>query len=739
MTEVCPIYVNHSMQPKMQSGELNAPTQEVEISVDRNADNNQEKDRVLSWTASSIANTNNEAVAQEDQIQPVHVERGRSQQMFISRLVTDNGDSREPVKSDAVPSPKAMQMSSSPKPPRPVSRPVLSPLDYQTFHSEDSLSQSDVVTRRADLIHAVAPLPAEVTTSTGSPYRVDQEQITNIHPDTGPYRVSASLDRRQYDTIDRSTTHDMRRTQTMRTADYAGRLRERLRTFRGDSSDTMDERGGTLRVTKIRTKPENYVCSETIHWPGKLLKLKRRQTTPPAKHVYSTPNEVIIPRPQPRATLSYHPAPSPQSPRSPLQENVSAIQTIHVQSKPPRSAPAQRTEIQLKMSPDSSSRQLTSLQTLAASPKAQRCTALPDSPQKGLMQVVGAALESPTQDCNVTTFPYLSKELVVQITQSDKEPRVDADMLRMHAESPLIEASIRHIHPFLNDCSKGGFHPADNDAESKENESCAKTTIRNFLNTCVRLKSVDLQGHYAAFHYPLRAFNPDLWRSNARFVDWNYIPVVQEPGGITEYVELPTPVPEFEAFLYADKPIDALLTTWLDCHQTSPPSEVCCHSVGKPAHIYHPISFAVRLDQLLSNAEGKEQETMADTCFRLAALLSYAHCRKCLTEWNLPLHSITTDPEKVLVILSTCNCLMLFKKDASKPSDSEKSEANPLVKFLCASDNTIEQGIDNLIGKLEEGITKEIGTTNFSSRWLVAVAPPDWMALCCSRIHLKQK
>lgn len=183
-----------------------------------------------------------------------------------------------------------------------------------------------------------------------------------------------------------------------------------------------------------------------------------------------------------------------------------------------------------------------------------------------------------------------------------------------------------------------------------------------------------------------------------------------------------------------------MLTSWLDCHQTTPPSETYSQSIEKPAHIYHPISFAARLDQLLSHTEAKEDERLANTCFRLAVLLTYAHCCRCLTRWNHPLHIITTDPRDILVILSTCNCLILFKKNTAHAStDDELSTTNTLVKSLCHSEVTLEQGIDNLVRKIDEELTRDFGKINYSSRWLEAVAPPDWIALCCSRIYLKQK
>lgn len=136
----------------------------------------------MSWTAASIANTNYETAVEEDQIRPVHVERGRSQQVFLSRLVTDNGDTVESVPPTTVRSPRVISAGNSPKPPRPISRPVLSPLDYQTFHSEDSLSQPEVA-RRVDLTQAVAPVSVEVSMPTGVPYEVDHEQVSHQHLD----------------------------------------------------------------------------------------------------------------------------------------------------------------------------------------------------------------------------------------------------------------------------------------------------------------------------------------------------------------------------------------------------------------------------------------------------------------------------------------------------------------------------------------------------------------------------
>ncbi|KAA3680930.1 uncharacterized protein DEA37_0012633 [Paragonimus westermani] len=445
----------------------------------RSHDGQTHEDQVLAWTAGQIASStrptevriglSNSVVAHEEMIQPVHIQR----QILLGQLTTGSecSDQRE--------------SSLAQKPPRPASPPVLSPLDYQPFHqhSQDgSFSHSDLDRKRMNMLQAATP-PASGggndsladSPSFGVRYRIEPQQT-----------------------------------------DYADRVRERVKSLRvepieGSSPD------GTIRPRKTFQKQQTYVCSETIKWPKIPFKLKRRQTDAPPKNVYSTPNETIVPRPQPKIMSSYYAnsmTRPPVPPSTVVSERVTLSHSGHLQSAIPTTAytgmSVQRPDVGAggPLS-ESANRQLTSLRSVELDFTAK--------------------------------LPYFSDELGLyspggrpKVISADEKTATEI----AEEEKNRISEALKKIQPFLE---AWNTFDSETDTEVKltaVSKEITKECIQDFLNTCMRLRSVDLQGQFAPFHYPLPTFDRRLWKICGRLENWCNLLILREPEWNTEYVQL---------------------------------------------------------------------------------------------------------------------------------------------------------------------------------------------------------
>ncbi|KAF7259870.1 hypothetical protein EG68_02629 [Paragonimus skrjabini miyazakii] len=752
------MYPQRPPEPSPHDGQ----TCEVQPQTDQN-----EKDQVLAWTAGQIASSSrpneiriglsNSLVAKEEMIQPVHIQR----QILLGQLTTglEGSDQKE--------------NSLAQKPPRPVSPPALSPLDYQPFHQhpqDEGFSHPDLGRKRMDMLQSITP-PASGggngsradSPSLSVRYRIEPQQVVTATPSRTIRPVTTSLDRREPTEYSSSSPTSVRRANTLRT-DYADRVRERVKSLRvepveGSSPD------GTIRPRKTFQKQQTYVCSETIKWPKIPFKLKRRQTDAPPKNVYSTPNETIVPRPQPKIMSGYYANNTARPPVPPsviVSERVTLSHSGHLQSAIPTTAytgmSAHRPDLGTgRPLSESANRQLTSLRSVEAhNTLLQQSTYINESPKRGLFHMAQA--DGPlSKQLDVTAkLPYFSDELglcstggMPKIINADEQTATEI----AEEEKTKINEALKKTQPFLEAWNTSDSETDPDMKLTTVSKEITKECIQDFLNTCVRLRSVDLQGQFAPFHYPLSTFDRRLWKTCGRLENWCNLLILREPEWNTEYVQLSPSATPGQTVLYSTRTIDSLLTNWLDCHHTSPRTSVTAAAQISNT-VYHPILLISDLKHLLESqpytVEGKN--TLMHTCLRLAVLLTYENCLVRMQN-SLSL-SFNLNPEKILIALSTNNCLVVFQACAQETTHTPSSptklggsgsdvdqpdlkEVDQLVEYLCAEYKSLDKAIDGMIEKVHQIATVQLGSMGMLPGLLKAIAPPDWIAMITSRISMK--
>ncbi|OON21890.1 hypothetical protein X801_02212 [Opisthorchis viverrini] len=701
---------------------LPASSMEVSVGGYNNKENHAtdmhvQQGKMFSWNASQIAGT----PASEAAIQPTQ----RQHPYYAADFGVLRGSGSHP----------------SPKPPRPTSPPTLSPLDYQPYHSEDGLSQSDIVQRRLNLVNAMTPSGSEVNVHVRGSVTGARTPSSQVSGDVRP--LATSLDRRQQMGIEYRAPTNVRRAQTLRT-DYANRLRERVLSLRVEPGETQGD-GGTLRPRKLRTKKETYVCSDTIKFPKLSFKLSKRQKEKSPALVHSEKIDMVIPRPQPNFVSS-----APDAQRFWVQQQITNNYEVgyneHGGGKPEvcKSEGFLASRPPLKTGP-----QLTSLVSMAGKHYGD-----------ANFQVISE--DSAAQEYDLKTTTYISGEIRGQLEQK--------------TEVEQLQEALRHTQTFLVAWDSQN----QSQQTSPDNLAHIAECIGSFLNTCIRLRSADLQGHFAPFQYQLASFETRCWRNVARFINWNNLLVIGGPSGTTEYIQIaPAPSTKLEIFC-TYRCVDIMLTNWLDRHHTNPQLVHCCRS--EPSKIaYQPIYFVSNLAKLVSinPFSSHPLNTLFQLGLRLAVLLTYDSC---LTEMcSYQSLKPVTKLEEIILGWSTSNCVAMFHleeqtKEPSPPPPPNPSTADEglmedgvplnvhegttlengmpvaelqkpdepqpvvddLVKELCPEYNSVESAIDGLINKVYETVTEQLNPNGIGCCLLKSVAPPDWFAMLVARIAVNK-
>ncbi|CAL8108601.1 unnamed protein product [Calicophoron daubneyi] len=527
------------------------------------------------------------------------------------------------------------------------------------------------------------------------------------------YGVTGSLDRRYYGSFDTDTQAIVRRAQTLRTTDYASRLRERIRTFRPQTVESTATDGGlnlnvtdgraegevsavggglgvrgnvagdTLKRQTLRPKQEVYVCSESFRIPHKLLKFKRRKTSPP-KTVRSSGQEAAENvRPKYESSYDYDQDYSLEAQMEPAVFAKTEGYQHRVPPPVPR-APVQRPHISTNISVSGQpARQLTSLRSAASPTLLQQSTAIPDSASRGMLQMVSVGGDGCATESREVMLPYLSGELS-DISKVDLLTGITVDEKVFEAtcsdKGPILRDALSKVHPFMKLWMTEESQPETEQAETKEDEinnhrSLMHACLQDYLTACVRLRSVDLQGQYAPFHYPLVTFNERYWKKCAKLSGWGDLTVRCGPEWSTEYLRLPPVDPTRQTLVFPNVPVDTLLINWLNCHQAVVPTPAEPDLKGAMDTVaYHPVEIITTLDRLLEAYDKEKANTdLWHSCLRLAVLLSYNYC---LIKYNINTekHELDTKPANILVTLCTSNCLIIFHKRPANPPPVAKAE-----------------------------------------------------------------
>ncbi|CAH8598808.1 unnamed protein product [Heterobilharzia americana] len=608
-----------------------------------------------------------------------------------------------------------------------------------------------------------------------------------------PYHVPGSLDGRYPQEYDDEYSPETRRIQTMRHSDYPTRLRERIHVYRPvSSSATVSatlpyngyDRNMTLKPYKPKAIAERYKCSEVYSWPPKFPKLKRRKTQPP-KQIHTGQDHVVI-KEQIKPPMNYQP---------PVPNQTHTNEPLHVIK-----VSQQWNTLNNKRDSDNSpERQVTSLHSV------QRSTLLEQSnrtsgpgPGSRNQLFIADYKQMPSSQVssekpNSLALPYFTKAAENKrfskfhfttannaINDNNINNNIVMSSEVMQSESPksigVLKDTVKAMHPFLQEWFEK-HKELDNKElkdEERKNDKLVINCLSEYLFTCMKLRSLDLQGEYASFVFPLKSFNEKSWDKYGFIEGWEELSIVCAPNTNHEYVVLNQCDKQSNKLKYTTKTVDKLLTNWLNSQTTKSPlpnghTSFDNLTANKNKSIedkaLHSIVLTTTLKSILSLFDNKEAGVdIFETCIKLSVLLSLSECLPTSldrSEVNKTHSEVDLTPENILLILSPSNCLTVFKKfdkiqptnnhmdksnDLSNKDDAEKHDAKQalnkentlksLFNQLHLHGDSINEVINDILKHLYEITKHEFIFPEMVTSLLKAVAPPDWIAICLARICL---
>ncbi|CAH8570055.1 unnamed protein product [Heterobilharzia americana] len=411
-----------------------------------------------------------------------------------------------------------------------------------------------------------------------------------------PYHVPGSLDGRYPQEYDDEYSPETRRIQTMRHSDYPTRLRERIHVYRPvSSSATVSatlpyngyDRNMTLKPYKPKAIAERYKCSEVYSWPPKFPKLKRRKTQPP-KQIHTGQDHVVI-KEQIKPPMNYQP---------PVPNQTHTNEPLHVIK-----VSQQWNTLNNKRDSDNSpERQVTSLHSV------QRSTLLEQSnrtsgpgPGSRNQLFIADYKQMPSSQVssekpNSLALPYFTKAAENKrfskfhfttannaINDNNINNNIVMSSEVMQSESPksigVLKDTVKAMHPFLQEWFEK-HKELDNKElkdEERKNDKLVINCLSEYLFTCMKLRSLDLQGEYASFVFPLKSFNEKSWDKYGFIEGWEELSIVCAPNTNHEYVVLNQCDKQSNKLKYTTKTVDKLLTNWLNSQTTNHHFQMVIH------------------------------------------------------------------------------------------------------------------------------------------------------------------
>uniref|UniRef100_A0A3Q0KQZ8 DH domain-containing protein n=1 Tax=Schistosoma mansoni TaxID=6183 RepID=A0A3Q0KQZ8_SCHMA len=596
-----------------------------------------------------------------------------------------------------------------------------------------------------------------------------------------------SLDRRYPQEYDQYySSPEARRVQTMRYTDYPTRPRLYQPTYQSAtlSFNEYDHHynNGTLKPRRPKIITERYKCSEVYNWPPKFPKLKRRKTNPP-KQIHTAQDHIVIKQQLKTSAENNH-----SSPVQHTQSNTEQIQCIKVNNQ--YQSPNGKRE--LSVSPEPQVTSLHSLQRSTLLEKSNRTSGtetrdqlfiadykLAPNNQIGSTKPDSLALPyfaKMTENKRFSKFHYNTTTNNNTSNNNNNNIAVSAEVMRSESpkSSTTLKDALKIMHPLFQ-CLQDkqpttSSSPTDN--HESQNSKLLIDCLSEYLFTCMKLRSLDLQGEFATFVFPLKNFNEQVWNKYGIIDNWNEISIVCAPNTNYEYVVLNTAKESAQKIRFPTKTIDKLLTNWLDNQTTKTPSPENRHSMEKKNNtektsdnkLLHSISLAVTLKSLLNLFEKHKEESKAEaesgeqqhqhhhheqqqcvdlflTCIKLNVLLSLSECLD--KDKSIQLDLI---PEHILLILTPSNCLTIFKqyeKDKLPNTDSNHNEVilketnlQCLLDALHIQSHSMNDSINDVLKQFYEIIQHNYQSKEMIISLLKSIAPPDWITMCVARICL---
>ncbi|KAH8857443.1 hypothetical protein KSF78_0008556 [Schistosoma japonicum] len=669
----------------------------------------------------------------EDKSSMKHVDE---QHMIKNDKLVDNSQQRQQYHMTTYKYKVKNNLSNSPPPPPPPPPPPAPPAPpmstvyqhrqyYQTvdeLHENQSqmsntqslnISLSDsspsLIKRKEDIeivnsLEIIAPpaIPTKMSSDPNNPIYVNH----SIRPNRPP-----TIDRKEIDN-----------------SDYPSRFRERIHTYQPTHTATTlsynneFNQNGTLKAYKPKIKAEQYKCSEVYSWPPKFPKLKRRKTNPP-KQIHTGQEHIVI-KQQLRTSAPV------------IRQNESNTEPIHCIKVNNQYQPSNY-KADRNASPE---RQVTSLHSLQRSTLLEKSNRNSGTESRDQLliadykQMPGNQIGE-SMKANTLALPYYTKMLsnkqfnkfhsITKHSENNDKNNivVSSDVLRSDSlkSSHALHDAMTTIYALLQCNQQSNNIMVNNNNGNNNKEEYKKLLIHclsEYLFSCMKLYSLDLHGDYATFVYPLKYFNEQLWYKYGYIDHWYDVIIVCEPNTNYEYVLLN----EFSTTIkFPTKTFDKLLTNWLDNQTTKTP---LTHN-----------SFVLNTKK--TNSKEKTSDEKLLHSITIATTLKT--CKA--IELNLTV-------DNILLILSSSNCLVIFKysnhtDEASEHEISEttlkenkKTNIEQLLNYLHIEHHTLNDAINDLLKQLHEIIQQKIHFPEIMTTLLKSLTPPDWITMCVARVCL---
>ncbi|VDD75739.1 unnamed protein product [Mesocestoides corti] len=278
-------------------------------------------------------------------------------------------------------------------------------------------------------------------------------------------------------------------------------------------------------------------------------------------------------------------------------------------------------------------------------------------------------------------------------------------------------------------------------AEETASEHLVNRCLQEYMAVCIRLRSADLQGEFAAFHWHYGDVGEAKCFKHGAPIGWPSIEVYYDPLRLTDFVKLASsdnvflflsqPQVQYSVghVVYPERTVDAMLATWIDIGRTHAPSTPHCPVTPTAEEtVFHPAVAILRLSDILHDINTAEELPPGiRSSVTLAVLLSVDQCSADLqnAEDNVYLN---LDPSDILLLCSPANCLVLFRVITAESENEEK------IKSLLQQLNPEHAG--SLTEAINAGI-EDLSVLAYSrlsvSAMFQAIAPPDWVMQAVAR------
>lgn len=309
------------------------------------------------------------------------------------------------------------------------------------------------------------------------------------------------------------------------------------------------------------------------------------------------------------------------------------------------------------------------------------------------------------------SVPYIGESIASAVKNSEEE------------KSSLF--AFQHIHKAWSQ------RQGKEDVEESASEKLVSRCLQEYMATCCRLRSVDLQGEFAAFHWQYGDLDDAGWVKKGTVKGYNELEVYNDPSRHIDFVKL-TPIQKNVGnLIYPEKTIDAMLSTWIDMGQTQVPTTPS-RTDFEFEPVFHPAKAIIRLSDLLKemiNSDGAGSGMLPS--LTLAILLSIDQCTA-----NLPQNVdgdkklfLNLNPSEILLLSSPSNCLVIFR---IVDSEGDWNIQRLLLELYPDNADSLEVVMKACFESLSEAARTKLRLYAL----LEAIAPPDWIIQTMTRIAL---